>query len=454
MVFFHAASWRLALACLLVVAAALLASLTPGDATAEEGGPGVELGPGLAKLLESGGGEPVRAILTYGERPTEEQIGAVRRSGVAVHTFDVLPMVAVEGTAEQVRGLLSLEGLRSVWPDRRLEYMLHESVPLIGADRVWRKLGYRGAGIGVAILDSGIDGTNPDIEYPRRTVQNVKITGVPNDGGEGLGIIYVENLPNTDTTSGHGTHVAGIVGADGSASRGYYRGVAPRADLIGIGAGDVLFILYALEGFDYALANQKRYDIRVISNSWGTNGEFDPDDPVNVASKMAHDRGITVVFAAGNEGPEEDTLNPYAVAPWVIGVAAGEKDGKTLAEFSSRGRPGSRLYTPDITAPGVAIVSTRASTGATINALTAPDDALTIPPQYLPYYTTASGTSMATPHVSGVVALMEQANPALGPDRIKRILEETATEMPYPRWMAGAGYLNAYAAVKRAKSLR
>ncbi|ABG05840.1 peptidase S8 and S53, subtilisin, kexin, sedolisin [Rubrobacter xylanophilus DSM 9941] len=452
MSFVRSAPVRGALACLLVCAAALLATLASGGAGAREAGSTARLGPELQERLRDAGGEPLRAILTFEERPAAEQLRAVRRSGVAMHNFEVLPMVAVEGSAEQIRDLLSLRGLRSVWADRRLEYLLHESVPLIGADRVWRRLGYRGAGVGVAILDSGIDGTHPDVEYPRRTVQNVKITGVP-DGGSGL-VTYIENLPNTDTTSGHGTHVAGIVGADGSASRGYYRGVAPRADLVGIGAGDALFILYALEGFDYALANQKRYDIRVISNSWGTSGEFDPDDPVNVASRLAHDRGITVVFAAGNEGPEEDTLNPYAVAPWVIGVAAGEKDGRTLAGFSSRGRPGSRLYAPDITAPGVAIVSTRASTGATINALDAPEDALTVPPQYLPYYTTASGTSMAAPHVSGVVALMEQANPALGPDRIKRILEETASEMPYPRWMAGAGYLDAYAAVRRAESLR
>ena len=210
--------------------------------------------------------------------------------------------------------------------------------------------------------------------------------------------------------------------------------------------------MYALEAFDYALEHQEAYNIKVINNSWGTEGKFKRNDPVNQASKLAHDRGITVVFAAGNEGPEEDTLNPYSVAPWVIGVAAGKKDGKNLARFSSRDRPGSDLYHPTLTAPDVNIVSARASTGSTINALAAADDATYIPPEYVASYTTASGASMATPHVSGTVALMLQANPNLTPNEVKEILENTATSMPYRRYEAGAGFLNAYKAVTGASS--
>jgi len=394
----------------------------------------------------------LRAVLTYTDRPSPAQVQRVAETGVAVHTFDVLPMIAVEGTKAQIQELTRLEDIRSIYLDRPLDYLLHESRPLIGADRVESELGYTGKGIGVAVIDSGVDGLNPDVKYPGRLVQNVKILG---DGFFTGTTVIAQNQTNTDTTSGHGTHVAGTVGGSGEASKGYYTGIAPQSDLVGIGTGDTLFILYALEGFDYALENQQRYNLQIISNSWGTSGAFDAEDPINVASKLAHDQGITVVFAAGNAGPEEDTLNPYAVAPWVIGVAAGEKDGKTLADFSSRGRPGSELYHPTLTAPGVNIVSARASTGATINTLTAADDATYIPPQFLPYYTTASGTSMATPHVSGTIALMEEANPALTPDQAKQFLVETATPMPgYEEFEVGAGYLNAYEAVTQAAQSR
>jgi serine protease AprX len=369
--------------------------------------------------------DQIRAILTYDRRPTATQAQSVRRVGVAVHRSDVLPMLGVVGTRSRIERLLSLGGVVSVYADRQLEYLLHESVRTVGANRVRTELGYNGNGVGVAVIDSGVDGTNRDVKYPGRFVQNVEIVAD--------GFFAGRNVVLED-----------------------YTGVAPGSDLVGIGAGDSLLVLYALEGFDYALENQRKYDIRVISNSWGTNGKFRENDPINRASKLANDRGMTVVFAAGNEGPGKDTLNPYSVAPWVIGVAAGKKDGRTLAGFSSRGVPGSNLYHPTVTAPGVNIVSARASTGATINALTAADDATYIPrKEWLPYYTTASGTSMATPHVSGTVAPMEQAKPTRGPEAIKRIVVSTADPMPgYEEYQVGAGYLNAYEAVTKARASR
>ncbi|MCK9910711.1 S8 family serine peptidase, partial [Microbacteriaceae bacterium K1510] len=230
-----------------------------------------------------------------------------------------------------------------------------------------------------------------------------------------LPVTYTENVPNTDTNSGHGTHVAGTVGATGAMSNGKYEGVAPGASLVGYGSGGALFILDALGGFDYSLTHQSQYGIRVITNSWGSSGDFDPENPINIASKHAYDRGIVVTFAAGNEGPGEDTLNPYAKAPWVISVAAGDKQGK-LADFSSRGTKGKKgTFTidgetwtwedsPTITAPGVDVISTRVL--APVSSLGAEDDAKYIEPAYLPYYTTMSGTSMATPHAAGIVALM------------------------------------------------
>ncbi len=431
----------------LLLSALLALAFSAGSGAAQDG---AEVDSLLQQeLAEVDGAKPVRAVLTYESNPTAAQVQSVRETGAAVHEFEVLPMLGVQGTRDQLQELSGLEGVTSVYADRQLEYLLDDSRPLVGADRVESELGYTGEDVGVAVIDSGVDGLNPDVSYPERTVQNVKVLGDNLFTGQS---VTLEDQPNTDTSSGHGTHVAGTIGGDGTASDGRYTGVAPGADLIGIGAGDALFILYALEGFDYALANQDEHNIQAISNSWGTSGEFDPDDPINVASETAHDAGMTVVFAAGNSGPEEDTLNPYSVAPWVIGVAAGNKDGETLADFSSRGVPGDDLLHPTLTAPGVDIVSTRASTGATINALAAADDATSIPPELLPFYTTASGTSMATPHVSGTVALMNEANPNLTPDQAKEILESTATPMPaHEEFDAGAGYLDSFEAVREAE---
>src|SRR5256712_3291507 len=168
---------------------------------------------------------------------------------------------------------------------------------------------------------------------------------------------------------------------------------------------------------------------------------------------MAHDAGMTVVFAAVNSGPATNTLNRYCVAPWVICVPAGEKDGKPLADFSSGEIPADALYHPTITAPGVSIAAARATTGIFINTFFAVDllalgtDAI--------YYAVASGTSMATPHVSGTAALMLEANPALTPDQVKTILQTSATPMPgYAMHEVGAGYLNAYNAVTQVLALR
>ncbi len=403
----------------------------------------VKIDPVLSSALRSAGlDQPIEAVLSFDHYPTAADLLAIQATGVQVRALRALPMVGVQGTSLQILVLPALPGLRSIYFNRRLSYFLDESVPLIGANRVWNELGVTGKGVTVAVIDSGIDATHRDLPFGTKVVQNVKLA--PDLFGSGP--LVLEGLATTDTSSGHGTHVAGIAGGSGAALGGKYRGVAIDSKLVGIGAGEALFILTALEGFDWVLQNRLKYGIRVISNSWGASGAFAPDDPVNVASRIAHDAGLVVVFAAGNDGPGLNTLSPYCVAPWVICAAAGQKDGHTLAEFSSRGIPGDPRYHPTLTAPGVDIASARATTGIVMNGFFAVDlvnlgaDAV--------YYAAASGTSMATPHVSGTVALMLEANPALTPDQVKSVLEATATPMPrYQPHEVGAGYLNAYEAV-------
>jgi serine protease AprX len=425
---------------------------------------GVEIDP---NFLAADPTAALTTILTFERQPTAQELARVRQAGLATHSFRALPMIGVLGLKADIQGLASMDGLRSIYLNRPLDYYLDDSNAFIGVDQVWRNMGVTGRGIGVAVIDSGVDGLHPDIAYPAVTVQNVKIapnffTGAP---------VVLENLVNSDTSSGHGTHVAGTIAGRGTASTGRYTGVAPGAHVIGIGAGDGLHILAALEGFDYAIDRADEYNIKVISNSWGTTGEFSAAHPINVASKTAYDRGMVVVFAAGNEGRGENTLNPYSVAPWVIGVAAGCTTdqgvsdtsarcdpGSLLAHFSSRGIPGDSLYHPTITAPGVWIAATRASTGAAINAATAGLNVFCQPADPL-MYTCANGTSMATPHISGVVALMLEARPGLHPDLVKQALTSTARPMYrpdgslYEEWEVGAGYVNAYAAVQKAKRM-
>jgi serine protease AprX len=404
----------------------------------------IRIDPVLSSVLQTIGlGEPIQAVLTFDHYPSAADLLAIRALGMQVRPLRTLPMVAVQGMSLQIRSLPALPGLRSIYFNRQLSYFLDESVPLIGAPRVWNELGFTGRGVTVAVIDSGIDATHRDLPFGAKVIQNVKLA--PDLFGSSP--LVLEGLANTDTTSGHGTHVAGIAGGTGAALGGKYRGVAVGSKLVGIGAGEALFILTALEGFDWVLQNRLKYGIKVISNSWGTSGAFSPDDPINVASRIAHDAGLAVVFAAGNEGPGTNTLSPYCVAPWVICAAAGHKDGRTLAEFSSRGIAGDPDYHPTLTAPGVDIASARATTGIAINTFFAVDfinlgaDAVS--------YAAASGTSMATPHVSGTVALLLEANPILSPDQVKATLQLTATPMPgYQQHEVGAGYLNAYEAVR------
>jgi serine protease AprX len=242
-----------------------------------------------------------------------------------------------------------------------------------------------------------------------------------------LPVWYLENQPNTDTSGGHGTHVA----------------------------GEAIEIFTALASFDWIIAHKVQYNIRVVNASWGNIVPgFDPNNPVNVATKALHDAGITVVFASGNSGSNTDTLNTYSVAPWVIGVAAGDKNGRDVSFFSSRGIPGDHFYHPTLTAPGYMIASDRAVTGVATNVPNLATDPLSLQPQHLPYYTVANGSSMAAPHVSGAIALMVQANPRLTPDVIKRVLINTATPMPnFQEYAAGAGYLNARKAVETARQI-
>lgn len=385
-----------------------------------------------------------QVIVTFSDRSQMSKLGTLTGETLPMRA---LPMVGARLTSSQVRQVAQWEGVESIYFDAKLKWMNYQAGEITNGHKVHDFIGLSGKGVTIAVLDSGVDATHPDLPQGSKVVQNVKLVG-------DLGLVgasaWVENVPNTDTSSGHGTHVAGTVGGTGEASRNdprrarYHDGIAPQSTLVGIGAGEGISILYALMGFDYALANRERYGIDIITNSWGSsNSVYDPNNPINKASYEAYRKGMVVAFAAGNDGPAENTLNPYAIVPWVINVGSGTK-AKDLSSFSSRGVAGDFYKHVDVVAPGSSIISTRAPNTAlpALGPVNDPTD-----PSYSLYYASMSGTSMATPFVAGAAALLLEANPALSPDQIEEILMKTASPMNYPYHVVGGGYIDVLAAV-------
>lgn len=386
-----------------------------------------------------------QVIVTFTDRSQMSRLAGI---AAVIRPLKELPMAGAVLTTAQVQQVASWDGVESIYFNAPLKYFNYGAGEYTGGHIVHDRIGLKGKGITVAVIDSGIDGNHPDIKFGKTTVQNVKIVGDLDLAGA---TVYLENLPDTDTSSGHGSHVAGIVAGTGEASINdprrsrYYAGIAPEASLLGLGTGEGINILFALEGFDYALANQARYGIDIITNSWGSSvSVYDPNNPINKASYEAYRRGMVVAFAAGNDGPAEDTLNPYAIVPWVINVGSGTKAGD-LSSFSSQGVPGDFYKHIDVVAPGSSIRSTRAiatplpATGPVLDATN---------PTYATYYASLSGTSMATPFVAGSAALLLEANPELSPDQIELILMQTAKPMPgYAYHEVGTGYIDVLAAV-------
>ena len=437
----------------------------------------------LSKIAAAAPTDQLQVVVSFEQSGpvTAAQVAALKALGIDRGiTMRTLPIAGALATPAEIQALAKRDDVASIYFNAPLRYFNKEAREISGAARAFANPGdygkaipYSGRGVSVVINDSGIDATHEDLKFGERVVQNTfgttNLSALDGDVPEIADITpitYTEGVINTDLGSGHGTHVAGTVGGSGARSNGLYRGVATGADLVGYGSGAVLLVLDAVGGLDYAATKQFSFDnpIRITSNSWGSSGAFDPLNPVNIATYELYKRGIVSVFAAGNDGPGEDTHNPYAQAPWVISVGAGEKDG-VLTGFSSRGKrgetgtftmPDGKQWTyinePTIVATGVDVLSTFDST-ATL--CTPAVDDPNVPAQYAPFYCYMSGTSMATPHVSGVVALMLEANPNLTPAQVKDILERTATNMTgrLP-WEAGMGHINAYAAVAEAAGVR
>jgi len=344
-------------------------------------------------------------------------------------------------------------GVSGVSLDRRVQGTLERTGATIGATFVQQTLGLDGSGVGIAVIDSGVAPWHDDLG-PGRVARFVDFVGF-------------QVAPYDDY--GHGTHVAGILAGSGYDSGGRRRGIAPGATLLvekvldGAGQGYISNVIAAI---DYAIANKDALHLRIVNLSVAA-GVYESytTDPLTLAAKRAVDAGLVVVSAAGNLGKAADGSAQYGGigapgnAPWVITVGASSHNGTadrsddTVAAFSSRG-PGAIDFQakPDLVAPGVGIESL-AEAGSTLFT-TKPLMRLwgTVPTATEPYLS-LSGTSMASPVVSGTIALMLQANPGLTPNMVKGLLQYTAEKRDgYDALTEGAGFLNARGAVEAAQA--
>ena len=424
--------------------------------TGADGQTGLQgLDPDLAVTLNNSTNDSsINAVVVYHQPVTEADTAQLRQIGIMGGTrFRRLPMIYVSATRQQLIAVSRLATVRSIYGNRTLNFDSDPYFNATGGQRVASDselttansgLPVTGRNVTVAVLDTGINSTHPDLAG--RVVQNVRLVDTQSVPATFVNPIPIENLANTDLAAGHGTFVSGVIAGSGASSGGRYNGVAPGARLVGLSAGDE-DLTNVLSGFDYLLDKAAAYNVRVVNCSFSANTGFDYNDPVNIATKMLTDAGVNVVFSAGNSGSGNGTLNPYSVAPWVIGVGATD-DRSVLASFSSRGNFGDPLQHPTVVAPGVNVVSLRSTVGSTGISGLGGADAQRLSATQLPYYTTASGTSFSAPQTAAAIALMLEANPSLTPASVKDIVSRTATPMPkYFYHEAGAGMLNTYAAV-------
>jgi len=370
--------------------------------------------------------DDIEIIAQFRGEVTKEDLRTMERLGIeAIHVFHAIPAVYAKGTVESVLQLSSYP--RTFWLEYNMEneLALQETTTVIKATTPWtseakmgkhsytefqlndqsKLSGLDGTGVTVAIVDTGVDGQHPDLDYGEKLIMNKHKNG-PNDP-------WIE-MENSDTSYGHGTHCAGIVAGNGDASGGRRRGVAPGATLIGVGGDWTPVYWVVLEGLEWVYDNSKPgsnpHNIRVISNSWGGAGDYDPQDAITViCNKLTYENNVLCVFAAmnsgdGNHGGEIDSTSQQSKVPSVISVAAATHDGEGMAGFSSRGKKGDWYTYPDISAPGVNIWATRPRY-TWLGEYQLVDEDM--------YYMAISGTSMATPHVSGLAAIMFQAAPSL-----------------------------------------
>ena len=398
----------------------------------------------------------------------ENARAAVNASGLTlITTWDRIGVAVASGTASQIAAARTRPGVSYVEHDQPITLSQFTANTATRGEQARASLGLDGRGVSVAVIDTGVDGTHPYFRNPdgssavKRNLKNVcgPISGLPNDSC----FLDLTAVNDTDTLSvgGHGTHVAGIVaGRDVQISDGSrLHGAAPGATVIGLSVGAGLSILGADAALNWVLEHHANPcagcpPIKVTNNSYGPSGggTFDPNSATAKLQRALAAEGVVTVWAAGNDGPDNTATSPPGQDPTggILMVASyddlntGTRDGN-ISDFSSRGAPGQPATYPDIAAPGSNITSACrlylvvCSTGLDPRNGPGPLDIST--------FNTISGTSMAAPHVAGIVAQLFQRNPNATAAQIEAAVKSTAYK--FPTWdprEAGAGLIDAYAA--------
>lgn len=356
--------------------------------------------------------EPFRVILYANEY--ERLRNVLDELGIKVSCeVPLIDGYIVDIPANKLERIAGHKNVRYIAADIDIKAQMNIATQVVKANQ-WHKAGITGKGVGIAIIDTGIY-PHPDFTMPKNRIAAF------------LDIVNSRTAPYDD--NGHGTFVAGVAAGNGQASSGKYRGIAPNAAIVALkvmdssGGGKSSDVLTAMQ---WIANNYEKYNIKVVSLSLGSAvGVSNRDDAMERGAEQLWRRGITVVAAAGNDGPDPMSITVPGTSPVLITVGSCDDkrtlrlDDDTIPDFSSRGPVGGRNK-PDIVAPGVDIKSANAD----ITYL--PGRKLTKPANY---YTVMTGTSVSTPFIAGIAALMYEKTPGITPDQVKQEIMKSGLKL-------------------------
>ena len=355
----------------------------------------------------------ISVIVDFDHTPTEADQAMLEWEVDFQTQFRYWLIDSIAGTVElsRIHNLLELPGVVFIELDGILEIQMEDVVPAHGVDLVWQDTGYTGAGVTMAIIDTGIDANHSgldDLDDDNSTNDTKVIAfydAINNPGARNGSEIF----PYDD--NGHGTHCAGITAGTGAPTFQHV-GVAPHANLVGVkvlsGSGSGSFA-QVMAGMEWTVEKRHEFNIRAASMSLGGPGPIEwtsaEEESVNRMANEMMRAGVALFIAAGNSAGSA-TIGTPGSAEDVITVGALDKD-TAIAVYSSQGPTEEGRIKPNLAFVGSSVNAPDANTGDG--------------------YVALSGTSMATPGAAGVGVLMFQANPDLSPFDIRNIMQETST---------------------------